>query len=161
MTTRWCYFSKTASPHDKCFLHDLSLSFAHTHTPSFADVKKQKKKIRATPLYAWSPRLALRSSVGTVSVKIDYSVNMIHLPSLDLDLFADFSVWSPSAGLHRHREETAASSPPYPLSREGEAVIITALAAMRRISGKAKDETLIELQSARAAGNRINARFYF
>lgn len=161
MTTRWCYFSNSLATWQMFPTRSLSLFCTHTHTPSFADVKKQKKKIRATPLYAWSPRLALRSRVGTVSVKIDYSVNMIHLPSLDLDLFADFSVWSPSAGLHRHREETAASSPPYPLSREGEAVIITALAAMRRISGKAKDETLIELQSARAAGNRINARFYF
>lgn len=160
MTTRWCYFSNSLATWQMFPTRSLSLFCTHTYT-QFCRRKKTEKKIRATPLYAWSPRLALRSRVGTVSVKIDYSVNMIHLPSLDLDLFADFSVWSPSAGLHRHREETAASSPPYPLSREGEAVIITALAAMRRISGKAKDETLIELQSARAAGNRINARFYF
>lgn len=160
MTTRWCNFSNSLATWQIFPTRSLSLFCTHTYT-QFCRRKKQKKAEPLPFIRAWSLRLALRSPVGTVSVKIDYSVNMIHLPSLDLDLFADFSVWSPSAGLHRHRQETAASSPPYPLSREGEAVIITALAAMRRITGKAKDETLIELQSARAAGNRINARFYF
>lgn len=108
---------------------------------------------RHSPLCA--PDLCARpwAQKGTVSLTVGHYENMIHRSPIDLNGFAHFSFWSMPASREvaspSTRGETAASLLPFLHCWKGEpAFIITPLAAMRRLTGKAKEETLIELQSA-------------
>lgn len=162
MNSSWCYFTLHIT-YTPLFWYLLSFTVSPS-SPSPSIIKThiimptEKKKKKNTPPLPFMPaRLLVSGSARQLSrVQLHWrlrfiTVNMIHLPSRDLNQTQWFgrAIGRITCAVESSSLSSSSTSPSAaPLTEEVKPWEITLAAAMRRITGKAKDETLIELQSA-------------